>query len=349
MRRLLLLPVLLLGLRAASGQDLSETLSTVGEAYARGYVAPLVDAVGADLNAGLFRTARVEGRYGLTFFVGVQAFGMMLDGADQTFDLAFDDVYEIDGDLAEEVLGFRPDGASLPLRLPARLTVRDAPTLFGSATGRTLEIDIDATTNVRYLGATRTVAFDTTLTEPAIDGLVETSFAPFAVPQVGVGGVLGTDVLVRWLPRVGVADVGSVDVLGAALRHSLSQYVPQAPLDAAVQVAWQRLRVEDGEGTQVVSASTFAANLQLSKRLSILTLYGGAQVEQSTVDVNYSLEPDGLAGLEDERVEVSFEATGLNRARGIVGVGLTLGPLFLNGDVGFGRRTVVSAGLGLGF
>ena len=41
----------------ARTQDLNETLSQVGEVYARAYVSPLAEILGAHMNTGLFHTA----------------------------------------------------------------------------------------------------------------------------------------------------------------------------------------------------------------------------------------------------------------------------------------------------
>ena len=56
--------------RAQDSDELGDALSSIGQTYADSYTQPVTDALGADLNAGLFRTAEVGGE-GVIPVVGV--------------------------------------------------------------------------------------------------------------------------------------------------------------------------------------------------------------------------------------------------------------------------------------
>ena len=48
--------------QAQTTDELGDALSSIGQQYADNYTQPVTDALGANLNAGLFRTAEVGGR-----------------------------------------------------------------------------------------------------------------------------------------------------------------------------------------------------------------------------------------------------------------------------------------------
>ncbi|GIV59677.1 MAG: hypothetical protein KatS3mg043_0766 [Rhodothermaceae bacterium] len=338
MRLFLLSLLLLLPAPLLHAQDLRETLSRVGEAYARAYTQPFADAAGANLNTGLFHTARVGNeRFGLNVYLGVKAFGTLIPEAGKRFDLILTDSVTL-----EQRIG----STTIPVDVPGTVVLQDAPTIFGETQAPEATIVVDHDTTFHYLGLVLPAAFDTTMDYATIGGLVDLPALPSAVLQLGLGTVLGTDVMVRWLPQTTVSDFGGVALYGVGVRHSLAQYVPLLPFDLAVQAAWQRVTADDATGSRVVELETVAANVQVSKRLGVLTLYGGLQREESTVTIRYTLDPS-VRGRRP--VPIHFTLKGINKTRGIAGLSLLLGPVTFNADAGLGHMTTFSTGLGLTF
>lgn len=341
--RCLFLAALGLALLAApaSGQDLQETLGQVGEVYARAYVDPLADALGSDLNSGLFHTARVGNkRIGLHFYLGVKASATFLAAKSQTFDLTYTGTVPLDFDIGSE---------TITLDVPATFTVTDAPSIFGAEDPAFATVRVAHDTTFSTLGLILPVRFDSTLApRETIGGLLRTDVAPLMVPQAGIGTLLGTDLMVRWLPTITVTDVGSVGLFGFAVRHSINQYLPRLPVDLAIQAAWQKVRVNDASDLTVIDARTFAVNAAVSKRIGVLTLYGGIQTERSDIGFAYNFEVDD-PDVDVQVIPVDFVVDGGGKTRGIFGMGLSLGPVLLNGDVSVGPTTVVSAGFGFAF
>lgn len=320
---ILLVLLLAVGLVASPAQaqnpdNLNEALATVGENYADNYTQPLTDALGANLNAGLFRTAEVGG-WGIVpavdVYIGVAGMGMFTAGSADAFQLSDD---RIQTENNRTLIIEYPDG--------------DLPTVFGENESPGTADIIDEQTGVQV---------EQVSLPPS---LVNTPIAPLAVPQVGVGTVLGTDVQGRYLPETEFGDYGSVSLKGLSVRHSLSQYIPLFPANVAVQGTWQELNVSGTAQNDVVTASGWAVNAQVSKSLPLapITFYGGVQYEQFGVDVDYTVQT--RAG----RSQIELHQDAANEVRALVGVSLKLAVLHLNVDYARSANNTVSAGVGLG-
>ncbi len=342
-RSTLLVIILFFLAMPAQGQDLNETLSQVGEAYARAYVSPLAEALGADLNTGLFHTAGVSKRvFGINVYFGIKASAALLDNSHKSFNLVYQGNVPLDVELA---------GQTITMDVPATFTVDNAPTIFGESQTGFATVSVDHDTTLSTLGLNLPVSFDSTLTpRETIGGLLQTSVAPFVVPQIGLGTVFGTDIMIRWLPQIKVTDVGALELFGFGVRHNLNQYIPALPLDLSIQAAWQRIRAEDDLGAEVMDANTFAVNLALSKRIGVLTVYGGLQTERSDISFSYIFDVNDVdPTIDADPIDVDFTLSSVGKTRGIFGLGLKLGPVVWNADVSVGQFTVVSAGFGFAF
>ncbi len=322
-----LLFVLLIGVPPAQAQEqdeLADVLRTLGREYADNYTQPVTDALGANMNAGLFRTAEVAGGGlvpGIDIYVGAAAMGALTAGSATSFGLSEDQIeVTMDGGNTQTITIDYPD--------------RDVPTVFGEENFSGQADILDE--NGQKIGE---------IGLPS--GLLDTRIAPLVVPQVGLGTVFGTDAQVRFLPDTDFGDYGSVSMVGVSVRHSLSQYVPLAPVNVAVQGTWQSLSLSGSEGSnnpsEIVDASGWALNAQVSKSVPVLpiTLYGGLQYERFGTDVEYVFETQ--AGTSS----ISFDQDASNRVRALGGVAFTLAVLRVNVDYALSANNTVSAGVGL--
>lgn len=341
MRKLIILAVLLVWTSPYSrAQELSETIASVGEEYARGYLAPLMDAFGANLNAGLVPAAR-WGKPGneINVYVGFKVFGAFVPQSGRTFSTTY---------VADIPFSQNFGSESVRMNIPAEVTIEDAPSFFGDSEPGEMTIRAQSDTSFTYLGLVIPVSIDITETKEGIGGLLNLGVAPFLVPEVVLGTYLGTDVMVRWVPRISVENTESIYLIGLGVRHSLNPYLPNLPFDVAVQTVWQRAGADDDDDNPLLRVSTFAANMQIGKRIGILGMYAALQSEQSSADVRYDYVPDSFEP-GDEPTSVRFSLAAANKMRGIFGVGVNLGMLHLNADVGLGRTKTISAGLGLAY
>lgn len=328
-----------------TAQSLEETLSEVGSVYAAAYIRPLIDGLGANLNTGLFQAAHVNrGRSGLTFYIGVRAMAMQLQESDRTFDLSYQRMTTLDVDIGP---------GTVPMRVPATYTVRNAPTIFGSDEPTDATVSAVQDTLVNFLGILLPVSVDTTFSSQTVGGIAEAlNLVPFAVLQGGIGSYLGTSLMVRWLPAIEVEDLGSIGFFGFGVRHDLNQYLPLIPFDLAVQAAWQRVTVSGTGEHDLVSTTAFAANVEAAKRVGPVTLFGGLQTEESRVRIRYEQLADPMnssRGVSDDAAQfpIRVDMAGANRMRFTVGADLALGPVHAYGDVNVGSRTAFSVGLGV--
>jgi hypothetical protein len=339
MRKLFVLAsFVLLPFSTSFAQDLDETLSEVGSAYARAYVEPLAKSIGTNFNSGLIHPTRSSGVFDLNVSVGVKAFATFLNADAQTFDLTYSGTTTID---------YNYQGQQYELEVPGVITVSNAPTVFGASEEGMAVMEIDTMVTIQYNGTPHEVAVDTTVMFETVGGLVQTDIAPLAVPQASIGTVLGTDLMVRWLPQINIPDVGNLEVLGLGLRHNVSQYLPMLPVDVSVMAAWQGISFDDEDGGQIMEARMSAYNITAGRRFGPLALYGGYQIEQSNVEVAYTFEQE--VGNDIEEIPISFNVEGTNRHRGLAGLALFAGPLHLTADASIGEEFMLSTGIGFGF
>ncbi|WP_263786222.1 DUF6588 family protein [Salinibacter grassmerensis] len=307
--------------QAQDTDELGNALSSIGQQYADSYTQPVTDALGANLNAGLFRTAEVGGEGiipVIDVYVGVAGTGALTSGLQDSFQSQEDDE-------------FKSGGNTFTIDYPENT---DLPTVFG---------DKNFSGEAEILNEDGQKVGSASLPS----GLLDTPIAPLAVPQIGAGTVLGTDAQVRFLPETSISDYGSVSLFGLSVRHSLSQYIPLSPVNLAVQGTWQSLSLSGADDSanpgEIVDASGWALNAQVSKSVPVapITFYGGLQYEQFGVDVGYTFETD--AGTST----VSFDQDASNSVRALAGVSVTLAVIQLNVDYALASNNTVSAGVGI--
>ncbi len=96
-----------------------------------------------------------------------------------------------------------------------------------------------------------------TLETPELNPLTGEPLASFTMPtgigqpysgapmvQVGVGLIFNTDVAVRYVPATDFQDFGSIELMGASVKHGLNQWIPGGdllPVDIAVQAGFTNL------------------------------------------------------------------------------------------------------------
>ena len=158
---------------------------------------------------------------------------------------------------------------------------------------------------------------------------------PFAIPQLSIGSVYGTDLTFRFITFNLGEDFGDLNVFGWGVRHSISQYLKELPVDIALGVYNQSFKVGD-----IVSANAWLVSAQASKRVMLFTFYGGLGYENTKLDLEYTNE--------EEDVDIAFNLTGKNSIRLTAGVTFNFGPAKLNIDYNLASQSVLSVGLGVG-
>ncbi len=172
------------------------------------------------------------------------------------------------------------------------------------------------------------------------DGIITAPVMSLAVPQLRVGSVLGTEAIVRllFLPKIGNEQIPESRLLGAGLRHSISQYLPMVPLDLAVAGFYTTFKTGD-----IIDVKGYSFGVHASKSFTIVTVYGGVGYENTAMKVSYTSTDPNFPG---QLVDVSLN--GANAFRLTAGAGLSLGVFHVFADVNAGTVFNFSGGIGIG-
>ena len=98
------LGIAFLASRPVSAQQLPDVIADVGAEYAELYLQPVVNAFGADINAGLIHTAKVGGgALPFDLFLGIKVMGALIPDIDRTLDIAYENPLHFPGSRRQPV------------------------------------------------------------------------------------------------------------------------------------------------------------------------------------------------------------------------------------------------------
>jgi hypothetical protein len=264
-----------------------------------GYVQPLADVLVANLSSGYFFNAGIP-KSKLGFGLEFIGIGTLVSDEMKTY-------------VAKTPSGFNP-------------TTFTTPTVFG---GAATAVNHSTISGLSYRGS---------------DGIVDASIFPTAVPQLRLGGIFGTEIVVRSFSSTMLSsaypseDLPKLKMMGAGLRHSISQYFGAIPFDVAIGGSYNTLTLGDYVD---MKGMTFGANI--GKSLGIVSLLGGVESSGGTMNLSYTSTDPQIPGT----VDVDLDAK--RQIRFSAGGSLKLGFLSLMGSAGFGNVTTFTGGLRLGF
>jgi hypothetical protein len=273
--------------------DLENVLRQYTQTTVSGYIQPMADLFGANMNSGLYPSASVP-QTGLSVRFTIVGMGAMVGDNQKTYALA------------------------LPPSFAQR--TMDAPTIFGPK-------------------ATTVRDPDTGLEFKPSDGIIDATLFPLAVPQLTVGSIFGTEATVRFIttPSIGDGKFPKTTLWGIGARHSVSQYIPEAPVDIAVGLFYSNFTVGD-----IIDFTGLTIGALAGKSFGPLDLFGGLSWEKSTMNLAFTPSAAGSPA-------VDIDLDGENSVRFTAGAGLNLSVLRVYADANFGAVTNFSAGLGFGF
>lgn len=173
---------------------------------------------------------------------------------------------------------------------------------------------------------------------------INQSSIPLAYPQVSFA-YFGTELMVRYLPSIDLGEK-KLNFWGLGFKHSISNYIPLFPVDIAAQITYNSFGITD-----IIKHSNLAFNVHASKSFGVLILYGGLQYENSSMDLEYTLEGDPEDADPGLRVDKDVKMTidGDNHFRLTLGTALKLSVLVLNFDFNIGAQSALTGGLNLAF
>ncbi|MBK6419899.1 MAG: hypothetical protein IPF79_12010 [Ignavibacteria bacterium] len=275
-----------------------------------------------------------------------------------------DSGYIVTPDSAATLFGYRPDNkVLLPTNDQLLEVLRNRPEykLLDSAGQAGLE---NLLANVKMVGF---------LTLPPG---VDMSKIIAAVPQIEIGSIFGTELLVRYVPPVEFdPNVGKFSFWGVGLKHSLSQYFPERYFDLAVQGIYQgttlRNTVGFTESKLEADATIFSANIHASKNLwDVVDVYTGLAWETISVTSTYTYvlpqetqielgllpkPPPGEPAVPtpeqpgDQNPQTSVVTAGNTNVKWTIGASVYYGPVRLALDYNVSTFNIFSMGLSYQF
>jgi len=203
--------------------------------------------------------------------------------------------------------------------------VNNAPTILGGNTNQYL---IDTTINGNHYQYGK------------LPGGINASYVPFLIPHIEIGSLFGTELLLRLLPSSQInTSIGSVSYYGVGLRHSISQYFPLPLLDISAQLMYQHLAAGD-----VLTMNAWNLALLASIDLPIITVYGGVQLEQADMQVNYTFDQAPLPV-----TPVSLDLSSAQNARFTLGATVKLLLFYINAQYTAAPISTFGVGVGVRF
>ena len=281
-------------------------------------------------------------------------------GFDLTFTLNIANIPE-----SQRQFDFTP---SNNLRLATATGSGQLPTIVGGDTNESLQLTGSFTApdgnTYRYNGNTFAAPNGFDVSSLPVAGI------PVPMAQLGIGLIKNTDLKIRY-GKFSAEDSGltyGVNQFGIGVMHDFKQWIPgikHIPVDMAVFVGFSRFKstvdfneneptVFSAVGTTEMVANNTTIQALVSKKLSVLTVYGGLgyNIVSSSLKVkgdivNYSLT-NPLNG-EPYRVSdpVDFTFDGGSTFRGTIGMRLKFAFLTLHTDYTFQKYNMLTAGVGI--
>jgi hypothetical protein len=169
------------------------------------------------------------------------------------------------------------------------------------------------------------------------------------VPQLRIGGIRGTEALIRWFAIDPDTDseLGNISLYGFGLRHSISQYLSEDfPLDLAGGFMWQSFTVgENAGGDDLISSDALSFGVQGSKTLGAgfisIIPFAGLSFDTFSMDVQYTSEVEG-----EELIDLSFDSE--NTVHLTLGAGIQLPVAHVHGAFNIASQSSFNFGIALG-
>jgi hypothetical protein len=341
----------------ATAQDLQQQLAKLGHDAAVGYITPILSGWGNDLNSGIYYSADLHDVLG--FDVGVKFAMSKFTDADKTYSLSIPSM-SVDPSVLGISSVFISGVGNVPIPTGTKLILTSGVNYPSSITANSAVGAKDETIVNTVGGSTAVISSSNPILNNQHIALpngaqqilalpggfdIGTMGVPLAMPQLDLGLPFGLEVMLRYIPTIKTGDVGKFNYMGFGVRYSISQWLPLFPVDIAAHFMTQKMNFKSTTDADIFSAKATAFGLEVSKKLFILTLYGGFQLESSTLTL---ADFQGYSAELGQTVTVpGFEVKGTDKSRFTVGARLLL--LFINvhAEYSVAKNPVIALGVGI--
>jgi hypothetical protein len=343
---LVVVTILTLVAGIATAQDLQQQLSKLGRDAAVGYISPILAGWGNDLNSGIYYSADLHDILG--FDLGVKVAMSKFTDADKTYNLSLP---------TSIVVSASQLGYTVPN--DPKITFLAGTDYVAQVTANTA-VGGSEKTVVKLRGAKQvTVPGYGTINLPVNQTLMElpggfdmgSLGVPLMMPQLNIGLPFGLEFMFRYIPTVSAGDAGKFNYMGYGLRYDIDQWIPLFPIDIAVHFMTQKMNFKSSSDVDIFSAKATAYGIEASKKLLFITLYGGFQMESSTLtlaDYQYKGNDPTLLLPSGQGVTVKgFDVEGTNKSRFTVGLRLLLLIVNVHAEYSIAKNPVIAVGAGI--
>lgn len=161
-----------------------------------------------------------------------------------------------------------------------------------------------------------------------------------AVPQLEIGSVMGTRAVVRYVAfDLGDEgeDLGKLELLGAGIQHSISQYFPTMPVDLALGGFYQKFDI----GEDLLQTRALHVDVTGSKTFGVLKPYAAVGFDNFEFEAHY--DSDSL----EEPIDVELDTESNVHLTG--GLAAVLPGVQAHIEYNIAAENGVSFGVGVGF
>ena len=299
----------------AGAETLEEKLSRFGEENGSEYVKPFVNAMSANLNSGLFTSAKVMKPFRFGVFINTS--------------IAF-----IPSE-AESFLAKRPDVSINGEYLYEEEEIKSA-TVFGD------------NGNTFHLNSAIPDEFTTEEMDIKLPDGLNTNVFPQFYPQFHFGLPAGNELMLRYFPKITVdKEIGDLAFWGIGLKHSLNYSILRLiPIDLALQFVYQNVQVGD-----VIDIKSTHINAQISKKLLMWTFYGGIGLDYTKLSANYETEQftynEVSNQIESIPIDIDFEIENDSPIRANFGIRYTMLIVHFYANYTLHKYNIFNAGIGV--
>jgi hypothetical protein len=309
--------------------DLIKGSVTDANILLEGYVGPAMRTLGSGLNQGWYNTAKPHQTLGVDLTITTSL--MYVPSSDK--------FYLVDNTKLTDISLVEYDNKAVD---PATGSA-NVPTIFGPDKSPTYEVDGEAVTGPGGIDLK--------------DAIKIADALPVPMYQLGLGLPKGFDIKVRFAPTVKVQDF-QFNLWGIGLLHDVGQYIPAVkalPVDISLFAGYTKMEAEQGLSGTVVGQNqkgvlefnSTTVQALVSKKISVLTLYGGIGYNFSNSNIamkgTYDMDDDNVAETTDP-VNLDFSTSGF-RATG--GLRLKFAVFTLHADYTLADYNALTAGFGI--
>lgn len=178
-----------------------------------------------------------------------------------------------------------------------------------------------------------------------------------AVPQLTVGSYYSTELLLRYIPPVVFDEnIGKFSFFGIAVKHAFTNWIDNAPFDAALQVGFQHSTIENEVGITKAKLEArtdlISVNLHASRRFDWIEPYAGFSFESLASEGSYTFTlPANIKeeigyDIDPQKAPVSLDDTAVKLTLGVTGYA---GPLQIFAGAGIAKHMIFSGGIAYRF